>query len=78
VTLPSRAELYNIAEDPSEKNDLAATNPGKVEALKARIEALAREAVPPLLVGEVFGAAKHVLFGSVVFGEEQKELDAVP
>ena len=40
-------ELFNLAADPYEKNNLAATNPAKVKELRARYNAFAREAVPP-------------------------------
>ena len=43
----SGVELFNIARDRSEKNDLAESNPEKVKELKARYDALAAEAVPP-------------------------------
>ena len=39
-------ELYNIAEDPSEENDLAIANPEIVETLKGRVEA-SRQRAPP-------------------------------
>lgn len=38
-------ELFNLAQDLSEKNNLAAANPGKVKELRARYDALARQAV---------------------------------
>jgi arylsulfatase A-like enzyme len=78
ATLPSKVELFNLAQDPSEKTDLSARNPEKVAELRQRVEALAREAVSPLLVKEAFGTVKHVLFGSVALPEEEKELDSVP
>jgi len=34
--LPSAVELYNIAQDPSEKNNVAARNPEKIAALEKR------------------------------------------
>jgi arylsulfatase A-like enzyme len=40
-------ELYNIAKDPSEKNNLAAAYPEKVRALKARLDQLAKERRTP-------------------------------
>lgn len=40
-------ELFHLAEDPYEKRNLAAVRPDKVAELRARYEALAREAVPP-------------------------------
>jgi arylsulfatase A-like enzyme len=42
-----RPLLFNLADDPNEKTDLAAEHPEKVAELKARYDALAAEAVPP-------------------------------
>jgi arylsulfatase A-like enzyme len=40
-------ELFNLAADPYEKENLAATQPERVKELRARYDAFAREAVPP-------------------------------
>ncbi len=40
-------EMFNLADDPNERNDRAREDPRKVEELRARYEALARQAVPP-------------------------------
>lgn len=49
--LPSIPELYNIAEDPSEKNNIAHQYPGKVTELQQRANELATiKAKSPLLV----------------------------
>ena len=40
-------ELYDLAKDPGEKHNLAAENPDKVAELKARLAALAAQALPP-------------------------------
>jgi arylsulfatase A-like enzyme len=48
TVLPSNVELYNIAEDPYEQNNLAGANPDKVAAMQQRLEVLAKEAVKPL------------------------------
>src|SRR5215472_1073111 len=48
TVLPSNVELYNIAEDPYEKNNLAGANPDKVAAMQQRLELLAKEGVKPL------------------------------
>jgi arylsulfatase A-like enzyme len=40
-------ELFNLAEDPYEQRNLAAQHPEKVNALRARLDAYARQAVPP-------------------------------
>lgn len=42
-----RVELFNLAEDPNEKRNLAVEQPEKVKTLRARYEALAAQAVPP-------------------------------
>lgn len=43
----STIELFNLAEDPYERKNLAAEHPEKVKELRARLDAFAREAVPP-------------------------------
>jgi arylsulfatase A-like enzyme len=58
--LPSSVDLYNLAQDPYEQNNVAAANPDKVAALKERLEVAARESAKPLLMGYVGGLAlKH-------------------
>jgi arylsulfatase A-like enzyme len=52
--LPSSVELYNIAQDPSEKNNLAAANPDKVAELQKRIEALAAASAKSLFLVDQF------------------------
>ncbi len=54
--LPSALELYNIAQDPSEKNNLAAANPDKVVELQKRIEELAKGSSKSLWLLEQFKA----------------------
>ncbi|HJY79689.1 MAG TPA: arylsulfatase, partial [Candidatus Binatia bacterium] len=49
ATLPPKVELFNLAQDPAEKTNVADQNPQKVAELQQRVEALAREAVQPLL-----------------------------
>ena len=52
--IPSRVELFNLAEDPYEKNDLSAAHPEKVAALQFRINELAKESTKPLFLAEQF------------------------
>jgi len=54
--LPSRAELYNIARDPSEKNDLATQTPEKVLELERRANELAATMAKPLFLETEFKA----------------------
>jgi arylsulfatase A-like enzyme len=78
ATLPSQVELYDVARDPSEKTNLAEQNPQVVAELKRRIEVLARDAVPPLILAEALPVLKGQLFGSVVLPEEAKAVDGQP
>ncbi|MFM7133675.1 MAG: arylsulfatase B, partial [Planctomycetota bacterium] len=46
--IPSKVELYNLADDPYETKNLADANPAKVAAMQARLNALGAEAAKPL------------------------------
>jgi arylsulfatase B len=61
--LPSALELYNIAEDPSEKTNLADKNPQIVSKLQKRIEELARESAKPLFLVDALTAVKASAHG---------------
>ena len=78
ATLPSRLELFDLAHDPGETTDLAERNPERVAALNARLEALAREAVMPLIFTEALGVVKPTLFGSVALPEDARALAEQP
>jgi arylsulfatase A-like enzyme len=78
ATLPSRLELFDLSRDVTETTNVAAEHPEQVAALKRRAEALAQEAVPPLLMGEAIGVVRSVLFGSVVIPAEAEALDLQP
>ncbi len=56
IPLPSKVELYNIGQDPSEKDNLAARNPEKVAELQKRINALAETMAKPLFLEAEFKA----------------------
>jgi arylsulfatase B len=62
--LPSALELYNIAEDPSEKTNLADKNPEIVAKLQKRIEELARESAKSLFLVDAFTAVKASAHGA--------------
>jgi arylsulfatase A-like enzyme len=55
--LPSKLELFNIAQDPYEKTNLADKNPQIVAGLQKRIEELARESAKSLFLVDAFSAA---------------------
>jgi arylsulfatase A-like enzyme len=69
--LPSAIELYNIPQDPSEKTNLADSNPSKVVELQKRIEQLAKESVKPLFLVEAFAAIKSSAHGPPPLPEEE-------
>jgi arylsulfatase A-like enzyme len=56
TTLPSLVELYNIPQDPSEKNNVAAQHPEIVAPLQKRAEELAGAAAKPLFIEREFKA----------------------
>lgn len=56
--LPSVVELFNIPEDPSEMQNVAAAHPEKVAALQRRISELATQMAPPLFLQTEFDALR--------------------
>lgn len=57
VSLPSSAELYNLADDPGETTDLAANHPDEVAAFQGRVRELATGMVPPLFMPQAIEAS---------------------
>jgi arylsulfatase A-like enzyme len=68
--LPSALELYNLAEDPSEKNNVAEKNPEKVAELQKRIEQLAKESAKSLFLMDAFAAVKGAAHGAPALPNE--------
>jgi arylsulfatase A-like enzyme len=75
TTLPSAAELYNIPEDPSEKNNVAAEHPEIVAALQKRAQELAAAGVKPLFMEEGFGQIVKWSHLPPAFPGEELEFD---
>jgi arylsulfatase A-like enzyme len=46
--IPTSVDLYNVAEDPYEKNNVAASHPDKVAAMQERLNVLGKESAKPL------------------------------
>jgi arylsulfatase A-like enzyme len=64
ASLPASTELYNLAEDPDEKADVAAMHPEEAAALQKRLDKLATEQAPPLFTratAELIGNLPPVL-----------------
>lgn len=60
---PASVELFNLADDPYEKKNLAAENPKKVGDLRARYDDLARQAIPPKLAPKPAGFRSPRVWG---------------
>lgn len=76
--LPARVELYNIARDPSEKQNLAAEYPDKVAALQKRINELAGAMVKPMLLETELGAMMQRLKMPPALPTDLESLDYEP
>jgi arylsulfatase A-like enzyme len=63
TTLPSKLELFNLAQDPSEKENLAEQNPDKVRELQKRVDELAGGMARSLLLTDVFKGVVKGLTG---------------
>jgi arylsulfatase A-like enzyme len=46
--IPTSVDIYNLADDPYEQNNVAAAHPDKVAAMQERINALGKESAKPL------------------------------
>jgi arylsulfatase A-like enzyme len=55
--LPSKIELFNLADDPGETKDLSAANPAKVAELQAVVVKLSQDMVPPHFLTNALEAA---------------------
>lgn len=60
TTLPSSVDLYNLAQDPSENNNVAAAHPDRVAAMQASLEAAGRESAKPLALLWMMQTAMNV------------------
>jgi len=77
VTLPQSVELYDIAKDPSERNNVADQHPEIVAALQKRIQELAAGAVKPLVMDMAFKSVVQLAHLPPTFpGEEYEFSDA--
>jgi arylsulfatase A-like enzyme len=73
--LPSVTELYNIPQDPSEKNNLAAQYPEKVAELQKRANELAATMAKPLILQAEFKAMLERLAMPPALPGEEYEFD---
>jgi len=76
TTLPTSTDLYNLAEDPSEKNNLSAVYPDKVVAMQECLNAAATEAEKPLFLIDQFKLIMRNMNGEPVLPIEAGYGDA--
>ena len=77
--LPTKVELFNLAEDPYEKNNLAGARPEKVAALQQRANELAQGAAKPLFLLEQMKVVMKIMQGQPVLpGEDDFESGDLP
>jgi arylsulfatase A-like enzyme len=69
--LPSSVDLYNLALDPSESNNLAAANADKVAKLQQRLETLSKEAAKPLFLADQMKVVTKNMKGEPVLPTEE-------
>jgi arylsulfatase B len=69
--LPSSVDLYNLAQDPSETNNLAAAHPDKVAALQRRLDALAGESAKPLFLADQFKVVMKNMNGEPILPTDE-------
>ncbi len=66
--IPTSVDLYNLAEDPYETNNVAAAHPDKVAEMQGRLNALGKESAKPLALryaGKLASAHGKPLMGSM-------------
>ena len=76
--IPPSLELYNIPQDPSEKNNLATQNPDKVAELQKRANEVASTMVKPLFLETEFKATLQRLALPPALPNEQYEFGEEP
>jgi arylsulfatase A-like enzyme len=76
--LPQAVELYNIAQDPSEKNNVAAQNPDKVAELQKLANQLAAVQVKPILLQVEFNDFRKRLAVPPALPGEEFQMDDEP
>ena len=67
--IPTSVDLYNLAEDPYEKNNLAAAHPDKVAAMQERLNALGKESAKPLAL--IYVASVGLAHGKPIIASEK-------
>lgn len=78
VTLPSKTELFNLADDPGENRNVADRHPDIVARLKQLAESEAQGSVAPLILAPAIGEVQSGLFGEILFPDDVQGIEAQP
>jgi len=69
--LPSNIELFTLAQDPSERSNLAAQYPDKVAALQQRIDELAKQSEKPRFLTDQFKVITKNMHGEPILPTDE-------
>ena len=69
--LPFKVELFNLAQDPSEKNNLAAQYPDQVAGLQQRLDELAKQSEKPLFLVDQFKVVTKGMHGEPILPTDE-------
>jgi arylsulfatase A-like enzyme len=69
--LPFKIELFNVAEDPSEKNNLTAEHPDKIAAFQQRLDELAKQSEKPLFLVDQFKVVIKGMHGEPILPTDE-------
>jgi arylsulfatase A-like enzyme len=69
--LPSSVDLYDLSKDPAETTNLADAHPDKVAAMKARLDALSKQAAKALFLQYQMGVANKNMRGEPVMPTDE-------
>jgi arylsulfatase A-like enzyme len=70
--LPFNVELFDLAQDSSEKNNLAAQHPEKVAALQQRLDELAKQSEKPLFLVDQFKVVTKNMKGEPILPTDEE------
>jgi arylsulfatase B len=70
--LPFNVELFNLTQDSSEKNNLAAQYPDKVAALQQRLDELAKQSEKPLFLVDQFKVITKKMSGEPILPTDEE------
>ncbi len=74
--IPTSVDLYNLAQDPYEKNNVAAEHPDKVATMQTRLNDLGKESAKALAL--IYVTSVGLAHGKPLIGSEDGQTQAKP